>query len=75
MAKDKIELHITATRNDWGSTPIRIRTVHRGKNGKVRASKTTITESYVSSDIKRKKLDKALKTFIDMFNLFTEEVI
>ena len=75
MGKDKIELHITATRNNWGSTPIRIRTIHRGSDGKVRASKSKVIESYTSSESKRKALDKALKTFVDMFNLFTEEVI
>ena len=75
MGKDKIELHITTTRNDWGSTPIRIRTVRRGTDGKVRASKSKVIDSYTSSETKRKELEKALKTFVDMFDLFTEEVI
>ena len=75
MAKDKIELHLTATRNKWGSTPIRVRTIHRGSDGKVRASKSTVIESHISGETKRKKLEQALNTFTEMFNLFTKEVI
>lgn len=76
MTKDKVELHIIGTRSKWSnSASLRIRTIHRGPDGKVRASTTKELRSHVSGETKGEKLRAALKEFIQMYNLFDNEVI
>lgn len=75
MIERKIELHITATRNEWGKCPIRIRTVTKGPDGKIRASKTRNIGSYVSATNKTSRLKQEYEDFIDLYNLLRKEKI
>ena len=69
------QVKLIGNKTEWDNTPLRYRIIHRGKDGKVRASKGTEISSHESGETKRKSLQKALESFIDLYNLFTQEMI
>lgn len=75
MIERKIELTFSATRNEWGSTPIRVKTIIRGEDGKILSSVYETLESYLNGTNRRDKMEKAFEDFIKMFYLMKKEKI
>ena len=75
MIERKIEVIFTATRNEWGTCPVRIKTVTRGKDGKILSSVSETLDSYLNGPNRRTKLEQALNDFIKLFYLMKQEKI